>query len=91
MLDNYRSTHGQYKNDPEISDLIMYIKYDHSCQGDLKVGDAPPEAQLVTLDNKAVNLSTLVNVSAKFGVKRESEHVNCTLRCRANSFCLSHT
>ena len=33
MLDVYRCTHGWYKNDPDLSNLIVYMKHDYTNRG----------------------------------------------------------
>jgi len=49
-LDYYRCTRGRFPNDPEIRDSILYIKYDKSRRGDLRVGHDTPNPTFITLN-----------------------------------------
>jgi len=57
IFQSYRSI---YENDPDIKDLALYIKYDRSGAGSLRVGDNMPDVQLSTLDGQSVKLSDFV-------------------------------
>jgi len=55
-LNFLRSAQSQYPNDPEISDIAYYIKYNRAHQGSLTEGDTIPDIQLYTTDMQPIHL-----------------------------------
>jgi len=55
-LNFLRSAQSLYPNDPEISDIAYYIKYNRSYQGSLREGDDIPDIQLYTTDKQPISL-----------------------------------
>jgi len=61
-VSKYRSQRGLYKDDNDIRDAAIYIKYDRSFSGVLSVGDIAPDVGLVTLEEKKVTLYELMRL-----------------------------
>jgi len=55
-LNYLRSAQSLYPNDDEIRNSAYYIKYNRSCQGDLKEGDIIPDVLLHTLQQTPIRL-----------------------------------
>jgi len=56
---SYRSIYG---DDPDIRDIALYIKYDRSGEGNLRVGNSMPNVSLFTLDTKPIKLANYLSV-----------------------------
>jgi len=55
-LNFLRSARSSYPDDEEILNAANYLKYNRSCQGDLKEGDDIPDVQLFTVNKSPINL-----------------------------------
>ena len=51
-LHEYRCTHGLYVDDPEVRECAIYMKYDVSRRGDLRVGMQAVDVELMTRDGE---------------------------------------
>jgi hypothetical protein len=60
MLPVYHGTNFLYHADPEMSKLIMWMWADVTRRGDLRIGDAAPDAALVTLDGRPTRLHAFI-------------------------------
>lgn len=53
-----RNVRYDYKNDPDLCNLSIYVRADHAKQGDLREGDKVYDIKsLVSLDNEVLSLS----------------------------------
>eukprot|EP01059_Diplonema_ambulator_P034824 TRINITY_DN799_c1_g2_i1.p1 TRINITY_DN799_c1_g2~~TRINITY_DN799_c1_g2_i1.p1 ORF type:complete len:223 (+),score=71.40 TRINITY_DN799_c1_g2_i1:48-671(+) len=60
-LDVYHTQRWYHRNDKEVQSVPLYIKYDISRAGDLKMGDVAPDVHLVTCKGEDTKLSSFMN------------------------------
>jgi hypothetical protein len=59
----------EYKDDPEMNKLTVYMRYDHSTEGDIAQQKVAPDAALVTLTGQQTTLrSYLASLTPKLPV-----------------------
>jgi len=60
-LKQLQEARGKYANDPEMNKLTIPQKYDHSAAGQLRVGDALPDAVLLDMAGQRTGLHDYLN------------------------------
>jgi hypothetical protein len=74
-LNLLRSASSSYPDDIEIRNAAYYIKYNRSCQGDLKEGDSIPDLTIYTVDQQPIRLLDYYNQTCRQSISKGTQEI----------------